>query len=445
MGPGSVTANAGKVTPENGEAGHFQALSRRLALLRQGEVSCAGPSEIPRTRERITHLRTGLGAAFAGTIGELILLVVDSTFAFILAIIWFLALLSVSSEVEQRFLGIAKALDELPTKVISVPAGTIDPANEGKLVHVTGTATAVILAQDEEFRLRLDALRIRRTVETYQWDEVCNEQTVSRTGESPKVTRTYSQSKIWYNGFIDAKKFQYPASFTNPIPTGPKTMEQIASGIVLGAFALASDVLDRFTQDEPLTLAELPPPLFGGPFGSLKPWPISGGIYFGADPAAPAIGDRRVLYKVVNPVSLSVIAMQKGNGFAPYPLAGSNIEIYVRGSHSVPEILALAREKCGNKADGSKVASFILLFPCLFIITRWIPRNSRSFAGLRAWVRDDSFFSLLLVSAALTIFFQVWVYALQHLSRAWLIPIIFAAGLIRQARAKRDAQREVDA
>src|SRR5262245_60534915 len=85
---------------------------------------------------------------------------------------------------EGRAVQTAKSLAEGASLVIDIDPGRVDPANDGKLVHVTGTIKAGIVPIDSEFGVSADGLRLVRTVEMYQWQEEQKTETKKNVGGS---------------------------------------------------------------------------------------------------------------------------------------------------------------------------------------------------------------------------------------------------------------------
>ena len=96
---------------------------------------------------------------------------------------------------EGRAVKRAKALDPGSAAVVSVAAASVDPANEGKLVHLTGTATTDEILMDPEFAISAQALHLRRNVEMYQWEQTSESKTEKKVGGGTETTTTYSYRK----------------------------------------------------------------------------------------------------------------------------------------------------------------------------------------------------------------------------------------------------------
>src|SRR6266545_951095 len=72
---------------------------------------------------------------------------------------------------EGRAVKTQRALSEGSKCVTSIPADRITPANDGCLVHVQGLVDTKETLADPLFGVAVQALRLRRVVETYQWRE----------------------------------------------------------------------------------------------------------------------------------------------------------------------------------------------------------------------------------------------------------------------------------
>src|SRR5580693_6549847 len=70
---------------------------------------------------------------------------------------------------EGRAVQTARSLEEGASSVVSVTS--LDPSNEGKLVHYTGDAVTTETLADPELGVSAVALRLQRNVEMYQWQE----------------------------------------------------------------------------------------------------------------------------------------------------------------------------------------------------------------------------------------------------------------------------------
>ena len=93
---------------------------------------------------------------------------------------------------EGRAVKTRKTLDEGAKTVVSIPADTLDGPKDGTLVYMTGIANTSAPLQDSEFNVTAPALKLRRSVEMYQWEEETQTETKKKLGGSEETTTTYS-------------------------------------------------------------------------------------------------------------------------------------------------------------------------------------------------------------------------------------------------------------
>ena len=92
---------------------------------------------------------------------------------------------------EWRAVRIAASLTEGAGIVVSLPSAAVDGAGEGRLVHTTGDASPQGEITDDVFSISASALRLRRSVEMYQWKE--NKSEKKRDDGKKEVTYSYTR------------------------------------------------------------------------------------------------------------------------------------------------------------------------------------------------------------------------------------------------------------
>jgi hypothetical protein len=226
----------------------------------------------------------------------------------------------------------AKSLDEGAAAVMSITADALDERNEGALVHISGDATAAEDVQDAEFGLAVDALRLRRAVQMYQWEESSTTKT-----EGNKKTTTYRYNTDWYDTVIASDRFEERAGHDNP--NQMPFLEQItdAANVTIGAFVLNRDQLDELDDFEVLQ-ASLPPLADRGT-------PRDQWLYLEtANPNTPTVGDVRIGFQQIPEGSISIVAKQVGNTFEPFRAkAGGSVSLITQGTQSAEEMFATAK------------------------------------------------------------------------------------------------------
>jgi len=265
----------------------------------------------------------------------------DSFKSVVVGLAFFVAAFPVLFLNEGRAVKTEKSLEEGQGAVISVKADAVDPANDQKLVHLSGQAATPETLADSEFGVSANAIKLRRTVEMYQWKEKEESKTEKQTGGSSKTTTTYSYSKEWSDEVIDSAEFQEAEGHQNPGSFPYESNEAVAQEVTLGAFALTPSLVGQLDDFQPVKVedhaATLPEPLKE----TVKV--ADGGYYIGADSKAPAVGDVRITFATVNPGDVSVVSQQVGNTFEAYHAdAGMDIEMLKRGVHTAQSMFQSA-------------------------------------------------------------------------------------------------------
>lgn len=214
---------------------------------------------------------------------------------------------------EGRAVQTAKSLKEGQSSVVSVER--LDPSNEGKLVHMTGSAMTDEFLTDPQFAVNIGALRLQRRVEMYQWKE--DSETTEHTGGSKTTKYTYSQA--WSDKVIDSSQFK-EQGHDNPKRLTIAPLDVVANKAKLGDFSLSPAIVQRLDKWE-----NLPGKLTGDMVAKNVPggkaFSRGDAIFVGANPDAPAVGDCRLTFRIVSsPLTMSIVARQTGNGFTPMPM-----------------------------------------------------------------------------------------------------------------------------
>ncbi len=243
-----------------------------------------------------------------------------------------------------------KALDEGAGAVIPVSSDMVDSANEDHLVHMTGTVTTDAQLTDADFGISVTALKLRRMVEMYQWQETASTETKDKIGGAQETVTTYTYDKGWSDRAIDSGGFKEPTGHQNPNSMPYGAAEYEADPVTLGAFTLSESLVDKVDSYEPLPLDDgaIPSALKG------KASVQGDTIYIGANPAVPQVGDVRVTFASVPPTVVSVVARQAGASLSAYETGnGQRLELLVQGERTAGEMFEAAEE-------GNRVLTWVL-------------------------------------------------------------------------------------
>ena len=218
---------------------------------------------------------------------------------------------------EGRAAKTAAALNEGAGQVVAVAANRVDPVNEGKLVHVAGDSAAAQAARDPDFGFDAKGLKLTRKVELYQWKEDKNTETQKKLGGGEETITRYSYSREWSDKAIDSSRFRNTADHRNPAMPGVASRSFNAPDAKLGAFALGDRILALLHAEEKF---EAPASAQAQAQARLGPRTrvSQGGVYAGANPDQPVVGDIRVSWTFVPLAQVSVAARQTQSTFSPW-------------------------------------------------------------------------------------------------------------------------------
>ncbi|MDP2385993.1 MAG: TMEM43 family protein [Bacteroidota bacterium] len=244
---------------------------------------------------------------------------------------------------EGRAVHVARALEEGSGSVVSVAANKVDPTNEGKLVHVSSLATTKDTVVDEEFDVKVNALKLIRDVEVFQWKEKTSSSTKNNLGGSSDTKTEYTYVKEWGSSPVSSDNFKIKEGHINIVPYAYEDKTKLAAHVSFGAFSLNEDLLGRISTSEKLPVKIIDTT-------KLKNAMLSAGsIYMGSKNLSnPEVGDVRISYQAVYPKNVSIVAKQIGNTFEEYIASNDETVLLLKeGTSSAENMFKKAIE--GNK------------------------------------------------------------------------------------------------
>ena len=237
---------------------------------------------------------------------------------------------------EGRAVATAKALAEGARLVISADATSVNPDNEGKLIHISGEAVPQDVPADPAFGISAQgAVSLQRKAEMLQWKEEARE--VERTGSDGKIVRTteYSYAKAWSAAAINSSTFHGASAPQNPpMPIGNETFD--VPMVTLEAFSVAGNRIAPLASFKPVALSEDETAAAAAAIGNMKPvWLVNGVFLSSNSPDAPQIGDMRVSFARGDVSRVSTIGLQQGGSLTGYT-ASNGKEIFLAENGDVP-------------------------------------------------------------------------------------------------------------
>ena len=245
---------------------------------------------------------------------------------------------------EGRAVQTAKSLAEGAALIITIDPSRVDPANEGKLVHVTGEMKAGVKPSDPEFGVSAEGLRLVRTAEMYQWREDKKTETKKNVGGSEETVTTYSYVQVWSETPIDSREFKVTEGHVNP-QMRYRSAGFLGGDVTLGAFRPGERIVRALPVSQQVrvdaAMAEALRPRVNGPVEA-----HDGVFYLGANPTQPRIGDHRISFQLAPAGPVSIVGRQSGADFAEYQTsAGDRLLMVRQGTMSAAEMFKAAESE----------------------------------------------------------------------------------------------------
>jgi hypothetical protein len=255
---------------------------------------------------------------------------------------------------EGRAVQTQRSLTEGASLVVSADPARVDPANDGKLVHLSGDLKPGAPLTDPDFTVTATALRLVRTVEMYQWKEETKTETRKNVGGSEETITTYEYVRTWSDSRIDSSRFKRQEGHINP-QMQYRGASYPSRDATLGAFRPGTNVIDRLPASENVSLD---PSLAAKLAGRVKgPVHVADWrIYVGESPSQPRIGDLRISFQLAPAGPTSIIGRQAGTGFGEYQTQAGDPLLMVRpGTLSAADMFAAAQRE-------NRILTWILRF-----------------------------------------------------------------------------------
>ncbi len=262
-----------------------------------------------------------------------------------------------------------KALKEGANDVVSVFPERVVPTYEGQLVCLSGLATTKEVLEDSVFQVKINGLKLSRTVEMYQWLETVHvrKEKGHRIVNGEKI---YSYTLDWREGHVNSSGFHEKTGHENP-PLAYQEFSWYASDVNIGAFQLNRNQIERITKSE--NVKDRPPAE-----QLRKTFPniieTENGYYIGNSLSAPQLGDLRISFKYVPQTEVSVVAQQIGNSFRSYQTESveESIDLLEHGLISAKLMFKHAQNINTYLTWGLRVLGFGMIFLGLTLMMNFL-------------------------------------------------------------------------
>jgi hypothetical protein len=299
---------------------------------------------------------------------------------------------------ENNYVQQKKALKEWAAIVQEATVDQINSDLEWKEIHVSGqTASDAEALQDSAFWIVTDNLKLKRTVEMYQWHEKSEEKCHDNYWWSEDCETIYTYDTKWDEDPIDSSNFYQTTNHENPSTREYESNERVKEPITLWAYTLTDVFVDKLTDYKAINLSEqninIPETneiatdqttqanettvednnnsyLYGDSettnnttASSNNKYHINDNqIYIWADPTKPNVWDLRITFSSVKPWTVSIVWKQMSNELTSYTTTNwRSIALLDQGNVSATDMFLEAQK-------ANKMLTWILRLFWLFLM-----------------------------------------------------------------------------
>lgn len=233
-----------------------------------------------------------------------------------------------------------KSAESVCVDVADVSA--VDPALNGQMIHATAVAKTDEILSDPDYPVQVNAIRLVRDVEYYQWVEHAKSETKDKLGGGQETVTTYTYSKEWVGSPVNSGSFHDPNyQGSNSVRRTVSDSEIRAQKVDFGGYVLPQAMVNAIPAEVPVVLSES---LANG-----EDTFVSGNVvYYGENPASPIVGDVRVIFRQADGGEASILAKVNGNTFEPFTHKnGKSLMTLRMGNYSMESMFE--SEKATNK------------------------------------------------------------------------------------------------
>ena len=277
---------------------------------------------------------------------------------------------------EGRTVKTTRMLKEAQGVCVELPSiDVVDAEYDGKMIHASGYAGTEDILNEGMFDISINAIKLIRTSEYYQWVEHQHSETKDKVGGGQETITTYTYSKEWVSSPVNSSSFEDPdyRGIDNEVLLNVENKTCQAENVSFGAYTFPESLISQMNDSKPLPV-ELKPEVTeyyekefrrvsGASADQSYVHPSGNVLYIGTNPNSPKVGDVRVTFKQVLPGDVSILAVVNGNTFGKFTAKnGYSLITLEDGTVSMDEMFA--NEHSSNKTMGwiLRLVGFLLVF-----------------------------------------------------------------------------------
>ena len=372
------------------------------------------------------------------------------------AILWWIALVIASIILlvwnENNYVKTKAALEEWAKIVQEANANQINSELEWSEVHVSGeTSSEAEALKDNIFWITTDNLKLKRTVEMYQWYEDEHQECHDNYWWSEDCDTTYTYDTKWDEDAIDSSSFYTRNWHENPSTWEYESDERVKEPIKLWAYTLTDVFVNQLSDYKTINLSEqninIPEKyrliadqntttqaneittveennnsyLYGDSenynketqatnvtTASNERFHIDGNqIYIWGDPTTPAVWDLKITFSSVKPWTISIVWKQMDDELTSYKVSNwRNINLLSQGNVSAEDMFIEAQKE-------NKMMTWIIRFIWLLLM----------YCGFASIFKFIETIAKILPFLANIIWVWTWIIALWLTLIVWFVTI----------------------
>lgn len=287
---------------------------------------------------------------------------------------------------EGRALQTALSLDEGLSLVVPLDSrSSLDLQNNNRLVHLSAQLRTSQPLHDPNYRVVVQAVKLKRQVEMYQWVEYRESKDYQEDGET-KTETTYTYNTEWKSELINSRNFDKEIGHQNPSAMAVESVTVVAPEVRVGSFLLSKGLVEQINNFQTLRLRDFN--AFNlDPFLSID----DDYFYHTQYPRRPEVGDVRVRFSFAGlsgetshlgqAQTVSIVAMQRGEQLMPFKTkSGDTLEILYLEELTPEEVFAKEHQYNSMKTWGLRAAGWALMFlsiqltmRIIYTLVDWVP------------------------------------------------------------------------
>ncbi|XP_053529934.1 transmembrane protein 43 isoform X1 [Ictalurus punctatus] len=328
-------------------------------------------------RDRHTRVHTRSSPGFLERLGETMV-------GMAVGVVLFFLSFYVLFTNEGRAIRTASSLDEGLAQVVTLhPDVYVDPQNNGRLVHLSASLRTAQPLYDPNYKVSVQAVKLKRNVEMYQWVESQESRDYQENGET-KTETTYTYNTEWKSEIVNSRNFDKEIGHVNPSAMAVESVTVVAPDVWVGHFSLSRGLIDQINNFKTLSLSAL---YVADPFLTV----YEDYFYHTANPRRPEVGDVRVSFSYaglsaegtfLGPAQkVSVVAMQNEDKLMPFKTKSKDtLEILYLEELTAEEVFAREHQYNMMMTWTLRAGGWLLMFiginmtmRIFYTLVDWVP------------------------------------------------------------------------